>query len=266
MLLVAALAVHGFVTQLRLITRQEARLANGRELEHAALALAADLRPLAASDLESWSDTSIVARVPVLTGYVCAVPAPHVVDVARGDDGSAARAAVLDDPRAGDALVWTLADTAVVGLALPLLDTLPSQSLVAFAERSAAACAASPIRGASSPWRITLAAPAATAVQVGAPVRLARRTEWRSYRAADAAYYLGRREWNGVRWSTIQPVAGPLHAPAEGGLVLQLLRADGSSASGAPEHARQLDLMLRAPRGRALSDSLQVRLALRGGH
>jgi len=266
LLLVAALAVQGFVSQLRVVTRQDARLANLRELEHAALALAADLRPLAASDLESWSDTTISARVPVLVGYVCGTPAPHLVDVALGVPGSAARAVVLADPRRGDVLAWTGADSAVAGLAPVALDAPPHRGVLDAAHAVASACPASPIRGTSAPWRLTLAAPPATLPSPGTPVSLARRTEWRLYRSGDAAHYLGRRDWNGTSWSTIQPVAGPLHAPGQGGLVLRVLHADGRSASGAPGDARQLDIILRAPRGRtATSDSLRLRLALRGG-
>lgn len=262
--LVAALAVQGFVMQLRVVTHQEARLANVRELEHAALALGADLRPLAAQDLESWSDSAVVAYVPVLSGYVCATPAPHIVDIAVGDAGSAARAIVLADPRAGDVLAWAGIDSAVVGRALAELDNAPQRSPLAAAASAGSACADSPIRGAASPWRLSLAAAPPTLPLVGSPVTLTRRTEWRSYRASDASYYLGRREWNGAVWSTIQPVAGPLHAPAHGGMALRMLRADGGNATEALGDARQVDLVLRAPRGLTMTDSLRVRLALLG--
>lgn len=264
LLLVAALAVQGFVTQLRLVTVQETRLANVRELEHAVLALAADLRPLSAFDLVSWSDSAVVAHVPILTGYVCGTPAPHVVDVAIGDVGAAARAVVRTDPRAGDMLGWAGLDSAVVGLHVAALDAEPRRGALGAAAAAASACTDSPIRGAASPWRLSLVAAPVTLPLVGSPVTLTRRTEWRSYRASDAAYYLGRREWNGVAWSTLQPVAGPLHAPVHGGMVLRMLRADGGNASVALGDARQLDLVLRAPRGAALSDSLRVRLALLG--
>jgi len=264
LLLVAALAVQGFVTQLRVVTLQEARLANVRELEHAALALAADLRPLAAWDLASWSDSAIVADVPVLTGYVCGTPAPHIVDVAFGEMGAAARAVLIAEPRAGDALGWAGLDTAVVGRAPAALDSARRRRTLGTATPSAAACADSPIRGVGAPWRLTLAVASVTLPQVGTPVAVMRRTEWRSYRASDAAHYLGRREWNGVAWSTLQPVAGPLAATAHGGMVLRLLRADGADANAALGDARRIDLLLRARRGDASVDSLRVQLALRG--
>lgn len=264
LLLVAALAVQGFVTSLRLITQQETRLSNVRELEHAALALAADLRPLAGWDVESWSDTTVVAYVPVLTGYVCDTPAADIVDVAIGVAGAAAHAVVLADPRAGDVLAWVGLDSAISGIPSAELDTARRRGEVGAVALAASACADSPIRGAASPWRVSLVAAPTALPMVGTPVTLARRTEWRSYRASDAAYYLGRREWSGSAWSTIQPVAGPLHASADGGMVLRMLRADGSMATAGLGNARQLELLLRAPRGAAMSDSLHVRLALRG--
>lgn len=270
LLLVAALAVQGFVAQLRVVTTQEARLANVRELEHAALALAADLRALGAADLESWSDTALVAQVPVLVGYVCGTPAPNVIDVAVGAPGSAARAAAFADPRSRDVLIWFGVDTTVAGDAPAALDAQRDEGVITAVSGVAASCSDSPIRGSAAPWRLTLATPPGRLPMAGAPVTVARRTEWRVYRASDAAYYLGRRDWNGTAWSTIQPVAGPLHAPAQRGMVLRVLRADGSSAAGAPAEARRVDLLLRAPRARALhesaaSDSLRLRLALRGG-
>lgn len=264
LLLVGALAVQGFVTQLRLVTLQEARLTNGQELEHAVLALAADLRPLAARDLESWSDSAVVAYVPVLTGYVCGTPAPHLVDVAIGAPGAAARAVVLAAPRAGDMLGWAGLDTAMVGSAPDVLDAASHREVLGAGTAAAQACAGSPIRGAVSPWRLSLAVAPTTLPLVGSPVTVARRTEWRSYRASDGAHYLGRRDWNGVAWSTIQPVAGPLHAPALGGMALRILRADGAPASALLADARQLDLVLRARRGSVISDSLHVRLSLLG--
>lgn len=264
LLLLAALAVQGFVTQLRLVTRHEARLANVQELEHAVLALAADIRPLSARDVESWSDSAVVAHVPVLTGYVCGTPAPHLIDVAMGATGSAARTVTLADPRAGDVLGWGGLDSAIVGVESAVLDTAHHRGALASASRSASACADSPIRGTASPWRLALAVAPATLPQRGAPVTVARRTEWRSYRASDALHYLGRREWNGVAWSTIQPVAGPLQEPARAGMTLQMLRADGGVASATLGDARQLDLILRARRGSTIIDSLHVRLPLHG--
>lgn len=264
LLLLGALAVQGFVTQLRLVTVQEARLANVRELEHAALALAADLRPLSAWDLESWSDSAITATVPVLTGYVCGAPAPQVIDVAVGNPDAAARAVVLADVRAGDVFGWAGVDSVMVGSEPVALDSARRQFTIDAVASAAAACADSPIRGAAAPWRLTLSAAPAAVPLAGTPITIARRTEWKSYRAVDGAHYLGRRDWNGVAWSTVQPVAGPLQAPALGGMVLQLLRTNGTHATAALGDARQVDLVLRAPRGSTGTDSLRVRLALRG--
>jgi hypothetical protein len=271
LLLVAALAVQGFVAQLQVVTAQETRLRNVRELEHAALALAADLRPIAAADLEAWSDTAVVAAVPVLRGFICGTPASHLIDVAIGDSASATRAVALADPRNGDVYSITDTDSAVAGIPSAQLDTRALGGALVAADVVASACVDSPIRGTGSPWRLTLAAPLATPPVLGTPISVGRRTEWRAYRASDARYYLGRRDWTGGGWSTMQPVAGPLLAPARGGLVLRVLRADGSSASGAPSEARQVELELRAPRTGARGrdsmafDSLRVRLALRGG-
>jgi hypothetical protein len=271
LLLVSALAVQGFVAQLQVVTAQESRLRNVRELEHAALALAADLRPLAAADVEGWSDTTVVALVPVLRGYICGTPAPHLIDVAIGDAGSAARAVVLANPRDGDRYSLSGPDTLVIGLVSTQLDAGTQHGLIRAADAVASACVDAPTRGTGAPWRLTLAAPLAATPTLGTFITVSRRTEWRAYRASDARYYLGRREWTGVGWSTIQPVAGPLLPPSRGGFVLRVLRADGSSATSAPTEARQVEIGMRAPRtgvrGSASlrPDSLRVRLALRGG-
>ncbi len=268
-LLVGALAVQLFVAQLRVAGRQESRLAVSRELEHAALALAADVRPLAARDLESWSDSGLVMLAPVLVGYVCGTPAADVIDVVAGARGEAPRAILFAEPRAGDRLAWSMPDTSVQGLAPRLLDEAALDAELMTVERSAAGCVGSPLRGSTAPWRLRLATAAALLPDEAGAVRLRRRTEWRLYRAGDGAHYLGRRDWNGAAWSTIQPVAGPLHAFGDGGLRVRVLRADGTPASALAGDAHLVELTLRAPRvgptGAPMSDSLFARLALRGG-
>jgi type II secretory pathway pseudopilin PulG len=268
-LLVGALAVQLFTAQLRVAGVQESRLAVARELEHAALALAADLRPLAARDLDAWSDSGVVAHVPVLVGYACGAPAGDVVDVAVGDSGRASRAMMIAEPSVGDQLAWSAPDTAVQGLDASILDSSLSLAVVGGVERAAAACVGSPLRGSASPWRLRLAASPVLPPEPASLVVVRRRVEWRVYRASDGAHYLGRRDWNGSAWTTVQPVAGPLHAPATGGFVLRVLRADGTPASPARADARMLVVTLRAPRRAAAAiardDSLVVRLSLRGG-
>lgn len=270
-LLVAGLAVQLFVTQLRVTARIEGKLHNQRELEHSAMVLASELRAASANTLESWTDTSLVLRSAVMVGVVCASPAPHLVDVISGDAAEPLRAALFAAPRAGDVLAAPLADTSNPGDPITVLNHSSRYTTITSARQESSACAASPLRrsAVASPWRLTIAPLANTAVAVGELITVARRTEWRSYRATDGDYFLGKREWNGAAWSVTQPAVGPLLSNAQAGFRLTIARADGTLLSASDPAAQMVRLSLRMPRlphNAAIPyDSLLVQLALRGG-
>jgi prepilin-type N-terminal cleavage/methylation domain-containing protein len=78
-------------------------------------------------------------------------------------------------------------------------------------------------RAAGRRWSLTGARP-----PIGALLRITRRTQYKLYRSGDGAWALGVSEWNGQRWSTIQPVVAPLaRAGRASGLVMQSIDTIG---------------------------------------
>lgn len=75
-------------------------------------------------------------------------------------------------------------------------------------------------------------------VPAGSVLRLSRRMRLRHYRASDGDWYLGLQEWDGVggKFSTVQPVAGPLASdqgdPGSPGLEFVYLDSSGSQLEG----------------------------------
>lgn len=267
--LAAALAVQLFVSHLRVVDGQAGRIEARRALAHASAALAADLRPLAARDLVAWTDTSVVAWVPVLTAVVCGVPAPGVIDLVSGDAAWPLRAVGSAEPRAGDRAAWSAPDTALVGAPAAALDSVAVSAAVLGSTRASRACEDSPLRGGTTPRRLELAAGGEPPPEPGTQLVVQRRVEWRLYRASDGVSWLGRRDWNGSAWSTVQPVAGPLHHRVGRGVLLEVLRADGGPSAPGEGDAVLVRIALRAPRGGVRggggTDSLTLQVGLRGG-
>jgi hypothetical protein len=269
-LLVGAVAVELFVTQWRVAQQTELRWRTRRELDHAALVLASELRPLAAEDLETWSDTSLVAQSVVLVGVVCGVPAPGVTDVVVVGSAAPISAAVFGEPRSGDRLTWPLGDSTLAGIPAHELAGPGGSAILRDARRVSGGCAASPLLGSGSPWRFVVEGAPESGLAPGAMVRVQRRVEWRAYRATDGAWYLGRRDWNGDAWNTIQPAVGPLHRGAGGVFTVSPQRADGTPATPVSHDVRQIAFTVRARRPDARRpdarlDSLRAVVALRGG-
>jgi hypothetical protein len=271
-LLLSGLAIQILLTQLRATRRVESRVHNLRELEHGAMVLASDVRAAAASDIEWWTDSSVVLQAPVLVGIVCAVPAAQVVDVITGDGAHPLRVVQFAPPQTGDRLVYGQADSALLGLSAALLDSVSVTTTVTGAAIAPSACALSPLRTSAggAPWRLSVSAPLVVTPDVGSVVTLTRRTEWRSYLAGDQQHYLGRRDWNGVIWSVTQPVIGPLLSNTNHGFTVAVARADLTPLAAAGTDARFVQFQLRSARrrtgGTPLRDSLTVTFALRGGH
>lgn len=268
-MLVIGLATALLLTQLRVTMAGSARVESTRTVSHASLVLAHDVRALAAADLVTWTDSSLQADIPILVGVTCGAPSAERLDVVAtaGPLGPLWR----DAPAAGDGVTWAIADTSVVGDAAA--DSARYAVALQAATSAPTGCADSPLRGASSPIRLTLAngVPTAALPPPGVLVVVRRRVEWRAYRAADTETWLGRREWTAGGWTVIQPAVGPLASVAEGGLTLAVLRADGTPVlPGAPD-ARVVRLRLRAPRRGTPSgaggqvDTLAMRITLRGG-
>lgn len=269
--LLATAAVHIMLTQLRVTRQVQARVTGTRELEHAVMALAADIRASAATDLEAWTDSSLVLHAQVFLGTVCGAPAPHVIDVIGGAPSSPLRASLSAQPRAGDRLLFGAPDSALLGAPIVTLDSMSVGAIITSAASEGTACATSSMnaRAGGTPLRFTLATAMPTWPRNGDLIVLTRRTEWRAYRASDQHTYLGRRDWNGTTWSTIQPVVGPLRSNALGGFRLRVTTANGGQLNSPNPDARFVHVRLasaqRISGTTEVRDSLDATLSLRGG-
>lgn len=268
--LVLAVATALLLTQSRVTLTTSARTEASATLAQAAHVLAHDVRPLDGRDLIAWTDSSLYADVPVLVAVSCGAPAPHVIDVVMSP--GAAEPLWHSHPLAGDAVRWAMPDTSLVG------DRGADTTRVAVTLRdvatTASACSGAPLRGAQSPTRLILDAPPPDGAPVppGVVIVVQRRVEWRAYRAADGATWLGRRERQGGVWTVLQPAVGPFEHVTAGGVRVRVRRRDGSEASSGASDAAVVDISLRALRRDRASDaiaraeSLRVSVALRGGH
>ena len=273
-LLVAALAVQLFVAQLHIADDLGRRVRNARDLEQAAELVGADLRGAAAHDILAWSDSALMLFAPVMSAVACDAPAPDRLDVAGVADVATEqllRAVAVATPQAGDRVSVAAPDSTLAGVSPTRRDRAPREATLASTQSVPSACSASPFRTVTgTPLRLALASALHVAPLPGQPVTIARRTEWRVYRAGDGDWYLGRRDHDATGWTSIQPVIGPILSAAEGGFRVRALHADGTPlASPAASAPAMIALEFRMPRPLRQApghrDSLRVVFALRGG-
>lgn len=244
-----------------------------RELRQASSILASEIRPLAASDVVAWTDTSLDFRSLAGSGIVCATPSANVIDLLPLNGSDALRTSWFAAPQGGDDIYTVATDSAIA----PRdgnwrASTLSTSSSVASSQCTARALMTLGASSASNVVRLTLAAGLALRPAIGSPVRIARRTRYSLYKASDGLWYLGRKTYNGVVWTTIQPVAGPLDKPIQRGLLLQVLdSANNVMIAGSPRTPHSVALLLRGSSqwtrqgGQpGVRDSVLVHVALRG--
>jgi hypothetical protein len=257
--LVAAVAGVLLVRLARTARVHDTQLSTSRELRHAALVLEADLAAVRPADLVTASDSLIEALVPQGVLQVCAVTAPSTMDVALPADSL--DGAWLSAVRAGD-------DARVFHAAAMVTDTPVTmvRPLVKASGLAAAPCGvgtpATPVRQ----WRLTFADSQASLAGAGHPLVVRRPVRYSHYRSG-SNWWLGRRTRDLAGWDVVQPVAGPLHSAAKGGMRVSILTATGA-ATTRPDSAALLRIMLRAPHTVAQqngrdTDSLRVLLPLR---
>ncbi|MGD2154152.1 MAG: hypothetical protein PVG79_12850 [Gemmatimonadales bacterium] len=110
-----------------------------------------------------------------------------------------------------------------------------------------------------------------TGIQLGAPVREFRRTQYGLYQETDGRYWLGRRIGAASGW---EQLTGPLESPTDSGLVFAYYDQAGNVTAD-PTQVRMVDIIIRgesygqAPRRRelgpaAVEDTLTVRVSVRG--
>lgn len=223
--LVVALTVAGAVFALfAVISLRQQRLfadlatdaALDRQMRETASILPIDLRsPSAVSgDILDARDTAIEIRSTIASAVGCDTAGGALV-LSPPDTGTTTSASYLSSIAVGDtAWLFTPGDTADHWQPYAITDvrsTTPGQCSPRGPVLSAVASA---VRRTA----ISLAAAPAPVSLVGAPLRVTRPLRYSIYRSADARWYLGGRDWNTttLQFNTIQPVAGPFLAAAQG--------------------------------------------------
>lgn len=243
-----------------------------RELRQAAAVLASEIRPLSAADIVAWTDTSLDMQALAGSGVTCAVPASNVIEMLPLNGTDALRTSWFATPQAGDRVYSVGADSAIA----PTDRNWQSDALSGSSSSASSACVGQPLlalsRNAGNVVRLTLANAMSAKPAVGSPVRITRRTRYSLYRASDGLWYMGRKTFNGLIWTTIQPVAGPFDKPLLHGLLIQV--RDSASTilpAGSVVSPRSIALTLhgtapwlRAPGKPGATDSVLMHVTLRG--
>jgi prepilin-type N-terminal cleavage/methylation domain-containing protein len=223
--LMATVAVAGVVLaiiagvalrQQRTFAALSADAALAGQLRDAASVLPSDLRSAAvgADDLREATDTSIEIRETLASAVVCDTLA-HAVVLAPFAGTAATFAGAMAPIQGGDtAWIFSTDDSSHPwrGHAVLAAGSTHAGQCIAGGPRIDAALLAAP--------RTTLTLDSVPAPQmlVGRPVRVTRPIRYSLYRASDANWYLGARDWNdaSARFNTIQPLAGPFRSPGSG--------------------------------------------------
>lgn len=253
--LLGAVCVQLLLSVHRRALHDDGALGATREMRHGAGVLASELRNLRADDLIAWSDTAIEFDATVGVAIVCASSTSSsrstiTLSGSAGDPTPAQRTAL--DP------VWNMSAQAgdVVDVYLvvaPLTDAPVRRSHVLHSVTTSSQCAVSPLVAATTATALVLSDTMSAPVSTGAPLRVRRRTRYSIYRASDGDWFLGRRTRGPAGWDVTQPVAGPLLAARDRGLVITVRDGAGNPLSLASPQAARVSLQLRAPRraGRA---------------
>lgn len=250
--LLAAAAAATLIGAWRLVRRAESSQGGTRELRHAQAAFESELRPLRAGDIQTLRDTAVEFDALLGTGVVCAATT--------GSPGLSDRVEMASaDPADSRGVSW--ASTVQIGDALSLwradadrLASLVEHRTTVRAVSWGDACTASPWMAGWADQRtvrLTLADASPSALVVGAPVALRRRTRLTLYRSG-VLWYLGKRTRTSGVWDGVQPVAGPLLSPALRGMSAGLLDASGAATLRIADAAAvRVELRAdRAPDGR----------------
>lgn len=256
----------------KLARRLNSTTAIARELRQAAAVLASEIRPLSAADIVAWTDTSLDVMALAGSGITCAIPASNMIDLLPLNGTDALRTSWFATPQAGDRVFSVGRDSTIV----PTDGQWQSDVLSVSASSGSSSCIGAPLLSLGSntgnPVRLTLASAMNATPPVGSPVRITRRTRYSLYKASDNLWYMGRKTFNGLVWTTIQPVSGPFDKPLLHGLLIQV-RDSASTVlpPGSPVQPRSVALTLhgssawlRAPGKPGATDSVLMHVTLRG--
>lgn len=220
--LIGLVAISLLLDTQKLARRLNASTEIGRELRQAASVLASEIRPLSAPDIIAWTDTSLDVQALAGSGVACALPSPSVIDILPLNGTDVLRTSWFATPQAGDRVFSVSRDSLMV----PADGRWQSDVLSASSSSTASSCVGQPLltlgAGGTSVVRLTLASAMSSQPSIGSPIRIMRRTRYSLYRASDGLWYMGRKTFNGVAWTTIQPVSGPFDRPLLRGLFIQV--------------------------------------------
>lgn len=211
-------------------------VAASERMREARAVLPLDLRGLAPGDirLDQASDTAVEFRAVIASALVCDTSGTELILAPERAD-SGAFASFVHGAESGDT-AWLLTRTAD---SVRWLAVRVDAAYVGSSGTCTSALAAIPAAGAR--WRVRLDARASRpAVPPGTALRITRPVRYGTYRAGDAAWYVGVREWNPAlaRYDPVQPVAGPLASAASGFRLRYYDLAGQALAPGSPDIAR----------------------------
>lgn len=255
-LIAAATAAILLVRLARATRTQGAQLTAIRELRHALAVLRDDLEPLEVRDVVAVSDTLIEIRAHLGVLHFCEPAGATSMIVAAPERLDDAWVAGI---RAGDA-VRSWGGVADAG-------TVPVERLrtvvggpVTIGRGACGIVPSVPTRR----WRLTFA-DSQPQLAAGTPVLVQRGVRYQHYRSG-GSWWLGRRTRDGVTWEGLQPVAGPLLSPSQGGMQAAALNEAATPAG--LDSVAAVRVVLRTPRRVVApvtipADSATIEVALR---
>ncbi len=280
--LLGTVAVVVLLATLRLARQDDGQVGALRELHAASLTLRTELQRLRPDELMAWRDTLLEFDTLVGLASVCAVDGSTGTVTVVAPDPTAlphtllnpAAATWHDPPQPGDLLThWTAPSAEASPAAPPVPVTGRIRSVAA-----GTGCATAPLSTNTRSLRLEFTPAAAHPLvpRLGSPVRLTRRIRYSLYRGTDGLWYLGRRALSPSGWDIVQPVAGPLATPAEGGMRVTVRDRRDQIVLAPPTPVRDaatpavVQITLRAPRRTATTtgtgttvDSVRLTVAFR---
>lgn len=221
---VLAVITNVSIRQQRLFTDLTDGVALSGQLREAATILPIDLRgvSIASRDIRDARDTSIELRGTIASGVVCDTITNGLI-IAPGAAGAGAYASYLTAIDVGDT-AWVFTPTDIVDDWRPYVVATSGTSVPRQCAPRGPQLSDS-VRALSRVSIVLATRPTSLATMIGTPIRVTRPLRYSLYRASDALWYLGEKEWNTptARFNTIQPVSGPFLSAASGGLTFSYL-------------------------------------------
>lgn len=250
---VATTAVTLLLVSQRHARRLDEAMTGYQQLEAARRVLSADLRRVRASDLVQLSDSVLSWTVPRWVGVLCAVDSTAMTD-------RTLVVASLEEQQPTPPPLETGWELEVWGHHTSDLTASPiavrrviRDPVKPHAPDRCTPTGSTPV----SLWRIPWGSDGATTPEVGFPVVVLEPVRYHHYRSG-TRWWLGRTRRTASGWDILQPVAGPLAAPVDGGMQVTVLNAGGRITT-ALRDASAVGIRLR---GRTSSGSVGTPLGL----